>query len=320
MHAPGSTWSAAETTVESVDGVLDFLWLELTNRCNLRCVHCYTESDPWSGGDDVLEADDYEEVMRQAVEAGCRKIQLIGGEPQLNHAFPRLLRRSVDSFDFVEVFTNLTRLDEETVTFSARTGVHFATSVYSDDPAVHDGVTRVRGSHHRTITNLRRLIEAGVRTRAAVIAMDGDLEAVERTRAFLAEMGTDVSNRSAEPREFGRGEQLLGKDASLGALCGHCWNGSLAVAPSGSVFPCVMARQWAVGDVVHESLGDILSGDALSKIRHKIHDTVWRPKLEVCQPAYCHQTCLPDLSCPCDPLLCQQSCAPWDAPRTLPSE
>ena len=28
----------------SVGAGLDFLWLELTNRCNLRCVHCYTES------------------------------------------------------------------------------------------------------------------------------------------------------------------------------------------------------------------------------------------------------------------------------------
>src|SRR4051812_11313318 len=198
MHAPETARPTAATTVESVDGTLDFLWLELTNRCNLRCVHCYTESDPWSGDRDVLEVEDYEEVMRQAVEAGCRKIQLIGGEPQLNRSFPRLLRRSADSFEFVEVFTNLTRLTDETVAFSVGRGVHFATSVYSDDPAVHDGVTRVRGSHRRTIANLRRLIEAGVRTRAAVIAMDGDLEAAERTRAFLAELGTDVSNCSAE--------------------------------------------------------------------------------------------------------------------------
>jgi hypothetical protein len=34
---------------------------------------------------------------------------------------------------------------------------HFATSVYSDDPAAHDRITTVRGSHRRTIGNLRRL-------------------------------------------------------------------------------------------------------------------------------------------------------------------
>jgi sulfatase maturation enzyme AslB (radical SAM superfamily) len=25
---------------------LDFLWLELTNRCNLQCTHCYADSGP----------------------------------------------------------------------------------------------------------------------------------------------------------------------------------------------------------------------------------------------------------------------------------
>src|SRR4051794_16610 len=315
MHAPETARPTAATTLESVDGVLDFLWLELTNRCNLRCVHCYTESDPWSGDGDVLSAEDYEDVMRQAYERGCRKIQLIGGEPQLNRSFKRLLRRSVDSgFQFIEVFSNLTRLDDEAVEFSARNGIHFATSVYSDDPAVHDAVTRVRGSHRRTIANLRRLLDAGVPTRAAVMALDGDLDGAERTRELLREWGADVPDRSAEPREFGRGEELLGKSASLEGLCGHCWNGNLAVAPDGSVFPCVMARQWAVGDITIQSLDEILAGEALKQIRAEIHDTVWQPKLDVCQPAYCHQSCQPDLSCPCDPLLCEQSCAPWDAP------
>jgi radical SAM protein with 4Fe4S-binding SPASM domain len=321
MHAPETSPPTPSTTPDAVDGVLSFLWLELTNRCNLRCVHCYTESDPWSGDRDLLTVEDYESVMGQAYELGCRKIQLIGGEPQLNPSFKRLLRRSVDGgFEFVEVFTNLTRLDDETLEFSAANGVHFATSVYSDDPAVHDAVTGVRGSHRRTIRNLRRLIAAGVQIRAAVIAIDDDPDGAERTRRFVAELGADASNRSSAPREFGRGEELVGKAASLSGLCGHCWNGNLAVAPDGSVFPCVMARQWTVGDIADQSLDEIVRGDALARLRREIHDTVWRPRVvgAPCQPAYCHQTCQPDLSCPCDPLLCQQSCAPWDAPAILP--
>ena len=317
MHAPETARPLTSTTLDDVDGKLNFLWLELTNRCNLRCVHCYTESHPLSGDRDLMTAEDYEGVMSQAYELGCRKIQLIGGEPQLNPSFKRLLRRSVDiGFEFVEVFTNLTRLDDETLEFSAENQVHFATSVYSDDPAVHDAVTTVTGSHRRTIGNLRRLIERGVTTRAGVITMDEDPDATERTRQFLVELGVG-SMRSSGPREFGRGEELLGQSASLSALCGHCWSGNLALAPDGSVFPCVMARQWAVGDITSQSLAEIVGGDALTHIRREIHDTVWRPKTLTAENPFCHQSCQPDLSCPCDPLLCQQSCAPWDA-VTLP--
>jgi len=38
---------------------LDFLWLELTSRCNLRCIHCYAESSPSPEQTDVLSAEDY---------------------------------------------------------------------------------------------------------------------------------------------------------------------------------------------------------------------------------------------------------------------
>src|SRR5262245_57235125 len=111
----------AETNIRQADPVtvknkLDFLWLELTNRCNLRCVHCYTDSHPHSGYRDKLTAHDYESVMDQAFSLGCRKIQFIGGEPQLNPDFSMLLRSTKEiGFEFVEVFSNLTRLDDGTV-------------------------------------------------------------------------------------------------------------------------------------------------------------------------------------------------------------
>ena len=43
MHGPEIVPPSAATTPEDVNGVLNFLWLELTNRCNLQCIHCYTE-------------------------------------------------------------------------------------------------------------------------------------------------------------------------------------------------------------------------------------------------------------------------------------
>src|ERR1700733_12573237 len=96
MHAPETHLRAAPATPADVEGALDFLWLELTNRCNLQCVHCYTESGPTTGDRDVLTPEDYQDVMAQARALGCGKIQLIGGEPQLNRSFRRLLRATKD--------------------------------------------------------------------------------------------------------------------------------------------------------------------------------------------------------------------------------
>ena len=145
------------TTAGPAQNKLDFLWLELTNRCNLQCVHCYTELHPHSGDRDLLDTSDYELIMLQAYTLGCRKIQLIGGEPQLNRDFLRLLAKAKETnFEFIEVFSNLTKLSDDTLEFSAANTICFATSVYSDEPSEHDAITRANSSHANTIRNSQK--------------------------------------------------------------------------------------------------------------------------------------------------------------------
>src|SRR5437867_1446863 len=70
---------------------VQFLWLELTNRCNLQCVHCYAESSPFTGDDDLLAPGDYHDILANAAELGCKQVQFIGGEPTLNRQLPEFI-------------------------------------------------------------------------------------------------------------------------------------------------------------------------------------------------------------------------------------
>lgn len=313
VHAPLE--AELEPSAAPGEPSLDFLWLELTNRCNLRCVHCYADSHPGSGHRDVLTTQDYENTMRQAFELGCRRVQFIGGEPQLHPDFLPLVKTArAIGFDFIEVFSNLTFLHDETVQYAAENRVHFATSVYSDEPTEHDAITTVRSSHTRTMKNLKNLIANGVNTRAGVIMINQPPETAERTERFLRKIGVQRV-RTSIVREFGRGEEVLGRAAQMSGLCGHCWNGKLCITPDGSALPCVMSRQWPVGNVLDESLASIVRGDALSNVRSSIYEAVWLPRTadarrlaENC-PQSCDPTvCLPDF---CDPSTsCPQSCEP----------
>src|SRR6186997_1399082 len=94
---------------------LSFLWLELTNRCNLECVHCYSDSSPRSGDKDTLTRTDYLRTIDDGASAA--------------------------GYTYIEVYSNLIRLPSELVQTAQRTKARFATSVYSSDPAVHDAVT-----------------------------------------------------------------------------------------------------------------------------------------------------------------------------------
>lgn len=259
----------------SIRGKLDFLWLELTNRCNLQCVHCYTESHPYSADRDLLTTADYQSIMLEAYELGCRKVQFIGGEPQLFHDFPLLLMKAKEiGFEFIEVFSNLTHLSDDVVQFSAANDIRFATSVYSSIPSEHDAITKVRSSFSRTISNLRTLVAHGLQTRAGIIAIHQSEQSIRNTRQFLVDLG--VTQVGVSPiRAFGRGEAVLSQQAQLTDLCGNCWNEKLCVAPDGIVYPCVMARQWPVGNLRETPLQSIVGSERLEEIRGTIFEDVW---------------------------------------------
>src|SRR5262245_43088302 len=87
---------------------LRFLWLEVTGRCNLRCVHCYNASGP-EGEHGTMTSTDWRNVSEEAATLGVENVQFIGGEPTLHPDLASLVRCALDCGLGVEVFSNLAR-------------------------------------------------------------------------------------------------------------------------------------------------------------------------------------------------------------------
>ncbi|HTY53190.1 MAG TPA: radical SAM protein, partial [Methanomicrobiales archaeon] len=130
---------------ERPDTGLEFLWIEVTSRCNLRCLHCYAGSG--LNGKDGLSFGSLTRVIDQAAEMGCRCIQFTGGECLLRDDLTSLVNHAlIRRIPFIEVFTNGTLLSEDLINFFALNGVHVAISLHSYKPEIHDEITGVKGS------------------------------------------------------------------------------------------------------------------------------------------------------------------------------
>jgi MoaA/NifB/PqqE/SkfB family radical SAM enzyme len=295
---------------------LDFLWLELTNRCNLQCIHCYSNSHPGSGKDDSLTKADYDRVIDEAYDLGCRKLQFIGGEPQLNRDLLGLAKKAVQrGYELIEIFSNLTRLNDNLIPFSVDNGIKFATSFYSVDPQIHNSITKSESSHARTLQNIRRLIENKIDLRVGVIAVNQDDRDIALTTDFLRQLGI-VQVSVDRVRKFGRGALTDRDECDLADLCGACWSGKLCVSPTGDAHPCIMSRSFRVGNVSNSSLSEILEGDALLAARRKIFDHAFAavqcvpdcvPRNLRCFPGGTPSPCNPNQ---CNPMMCNPSCSP----------
>jgi MoaA/NifB/PqqE/SkfB family radical SAM enzyme len=251
-------------------GGLDFLWLELTRRCNLACVHCYTESSSALPLRERMTFADWCRVMDDARAAGCRRVQFIGGEPTLDPDLGRLLEHASQAgFRYPEVFTNATLIREDLVQIFRRLRVLVHFSIYSDDPSVHDRITGQQGSFERTVEGIRRLVQARVRVAAGIILLPQNRDHLQRTKAFLKGLGVRAIYDD-RVRGIGRGEVLVPSVRARDELCGACWSGKLSVDASGDARPCVFARASTVGNVLDEAEGltSILDGARLRAFRH----------------------------------------------------
>ncbi|MGI5187306.1 radical SAM protein [Promicromonospora sp. CA-289599] len=85
---------------------LKFVWLEVTGKCQLECVHCYADSGP-AGTHGVMTTADWRRVIDQCAALGVGMVQFIGGEPTLHPDLPTLVEHALESGLEVEVFSNL---------------------------------------------------------------------------------------------------------------------------------------------------------------------------------------------------------------------
>lgn len=244
---------------------LESLWLELTQKCNLTCNHCYADSHPGRELLGEMAVDDWLRVIDDAADLGCAYVQFIGGEPLLHPGIEKFARRANDRGMAVEVLTNGTVLSARLLNWMSALKVDVSTSIYASCPSPHDAVTGKVGSWQRTIMNIDRMLDQGLRVRAGVIYRDWTGERVDDTIAFLQRKGVAVGTDRV--RGIGRGGPPSSVETYLGELCGACGEERICVTNSGSAYPCIMARRTPLGNVRSDGLQAILAGEALAAFR-----------------------------------------------------
>ncbi|MFA4890042.1 MAG: radical SAM protein [Candidatus Paceibacterota bacterium] len=294
---------------------LEFIWLELTVSCNLKCVHCYSSSTPSAVAvEEKMAISDWIRVIKESHKIGCRSIQFIGGEP-LTHASQ--LRKLITvcrltGYEFIEVYTNATLIKEEDIRFFADNNVAIAVSVYSDRKKIHERITRKHGSFDLTITNLKKLVHKNIQTRVGLTVTRINEDVVEETIEFLRnEVGVNnIKIDVVRPSGRGCNDQLIpvgisreykihetkfpkcSLDTFRRAKYGHnCFSKEICITASGDVLPCIMEREIALGNILNAPLENILESEMAKQIRHANKD-----RIEICRDCeyrYCCFDCRP---------------------------
>jgi radical SAM/Cys-rich protein len=141
---------------------LETLQVNLGLRCNQSCRHCHVSASP--SRTETMEWTTMERVLDVASQAGCGRVDLTGGAPELNPHFQRFVRRLRTAGRQVQVRTNLTVLLEPGMesmpAFFREWGVQLVASLpcYQEENV---RAQRGRGVYEKSIAAIRRLNDLG---------------------------------------------------------------------------------------------------------------------------------------------------------------
>ncbi|HUK87208.1 MAG TPA: radical SAM protein [Terriglobales bacterium] len=241
--------------------------LDLTYRCNERCIHCYLDHDDHG----EMTTAEVKRVLEEMAEAGVFILTISGGEIMMRRDFFEILEHARRLMFCVKLKTNAVMIHEREAARIRDLGVESVqVSIYSHRPEVHDAITLLPGSLKRSLDAIRFLKSQGLKVIMANVLMTQNMRDYQGVRALAEELGVSSTldptvtpmmdgNRSTVSlgvaegalQQVFRDQSLVGdveefcavpagptEDAlqSLPCSAGHT---AAYVSPYGDVYPCV---------------------------------------------------------------------------------
>lgn len=245
---------------------LDMVWLNITENCNYKCIHCYENACP-KKADSVMTLKDYDLFLKLITKNhSIFCIQITGGEPlSKGKKFVFDLVKIIKKFNFneLEIFTNLSLVDDEYIDFFKKNNIKIATSFYSKNSEIHDEITGIKGSQQKSLRIIQQLVDNDVPVRIGVVIMNKNKDEAQDLRQWLNhKFGLDEKKQYDVVRPMGRGinsenvpmalfeEKFVNKNKLnyydfdryfYNKQFNSCWGNKICLKSNGLLYPCVMS-------------------------------------------------------------------------------
>lgn len=277
-------------------------WVELTNRCNQKCIHCYNSCNDIPQKD--MSVHDFKHVVDELTEYSLPSVILIGGEPFLlpEQDLFAMLSYASQKLKSFELFTNGTLCSVEQLKRIKESypNCRFALSLHSFVPLEHERVTGIPGSYKKTRATLKALHDLKIPFRCVGTRIEGietgvpeDLGCtyhcedirISGRASFALFNAKSLKKRLVTEESF----QFSDLNKALNDVhSSSCFAISVYIGADLDVCPCVMERRVKHGNLRGHSLNDVLT----PQLRNFSKDDV--EECCECEFRYLCEDCRPD--------------------------
>lgn len=162
--------------------------IDLTNRCNEKCVHCYHPFDKYDYSKE-LSLNEVKQLVDIIYDLGVFSVSLSGGECLLRSDFFDILEYISNKGMMTIVFTNGMLLTEENVKKIKNYRVKLVSiSLYGDNADIHDKITSIKGSFDRTLAGINILKKYNIPFELKCVVLAENIDRIEEIRKLSKEL------------------------------------------------------------------------------------------------------------------------------------
>ncbi len=155
-----------------------------THICNLRCKHCYENSDGTFLPDE-LTTEEAKKAIDMFEKAGVVAIAFSGGEPLLRKDFFEVARYAADKNFYVTVASNGTLITPEVARKIKEAGVQYIEISFDGFEKEHDRLRGVPGAWKKACEGIKNCVAAGLDTCAATTVTRYNLKIIPKMVEFV---------------------------------------------------------------------------------------------------------------------------------------
>ncbi len=154
-------------------GILNQVYILLTNACNLRCIHCSV--DAGKRLKEELKKEEIFEIIDQIYEMMVPGVTFTGGEPTLMDYLPELIRYTASKPIKTHLMTNGYKISKSYAKLLVNNGlVHVNISLDGAQEKTHDTFRGVRNSFKKAIEAIRIFKGLGIYVETTTVIHEGN--------------------------------------------------------------------------------------------------------------------------------------------------
>lgn len=171
--------------------------IEITERCNLNCRHCYIGLPAADAGARrrELSAEQWYGILDQLAEEGTLWLRITGGEPLLRPDFRDIYTYAKSKGMLVTLFTNATLITPTLADFLYEwPPENVAVTLYGATEETYERVTGIPGSFARCMAGVELLHQRGVRLKLRTVLMTLNVHEYWAMRAWSQGLGVEFAH------------------------------------------------------------------------------------------------------------------------------